>query len=193
MKKHRQWGLLLSLLLVVAVKVQAQQVAVKTNLLYDAALLTPNASVEASLGRKHSIELMGALNLFSYSNNKKLKHWLLQPEWRYWFCSRYNGWFLGVHAHGGQFNMGNYKLPFGLLPMVKKHRYEGWFAGGGVSVGYQWPITKRWGLEAELGAGYTYVDYRKYNCARCGVKQKDGARGIWGPTRAAISLVYILN
>lgn len=192
-QQFRRMGVLLVLALIGIAKGSSQQIAIKNNLFYDGVFLTPNASVEISTGKKHTLEIMGAVNPFTYSNNKKFKHWLLQPEYRYWFCSRFNGWFVGVHAHGGQFNVGNYKLPFGILHTVKDYRYEGWFVGGGASIGYQWVLSRHWGLEAEIGAGYAYLDYRKYPCATCGKKLKDSSKGYFGPTRAAISLVYVIK
>jgi hypothetical protein len=193
MKKNLRVTISLAILFLFVANGRAQQVAVKNNLFYDAAFLTPNASIEVALGKKHTMDIMGALNPFTYKDNKKFKLWMVQPEWRYWFCSRFNGWFLGLHAHGGQFNVGNYKLPFGVLPTIKNHRYEGWFAGGGLSIGYQWALSKHWGLETEIGGGYTYFDYKKFNCAHCGTKEKDSAKGFWGPTRAAVSLVYLIK
>lgn len=172
---------------------KAQEMALKTNVLADAALPAPNFSVEMSLGKKHTLDVMGVLNPFTYSDNKKMKVWAVQPEWRYWFCSSFNGWFVGVHAHAGQYNVGNYSLPFGLFPSTKEHRYEGWMVGGGVSVGYQWALSKHWGLELEAGAGYTYFDYDRFKCAKCGVKEKSDKKGFWGPTKAAVSLVYMIK
>jgi hypothetical protein len=56
------------------------------------------------------------------------------------------------------------KLPFGMYPGLKTHRYEGEFIGGGVSYGYQWVLSKHWNLEATLGAGYAYINYDRYQC-----------------------------
>uniref|UniRef100_A0AB33J7Y2 DUF3575 domain-containing protein n=1 Tax=Prevotella sp. GTC17259 TaxID=3236795 RepID=A0AB33J7Y2_9BACT len=100
---------------------------------------------------------------------------------------------MGAHAHTGQFNVGNYRLPFGLFPSTKGHRYEGWMVGGGVSFGYQWALSKQWGLEMELGGGYTYFDFNRFKCGTCGMKEKSDKKGFWGPTKAAVSLVYMIK
>ena len=97
-----------------------QNVAVKNNLLYDLTL-TPNLSVEVGLAPKFTMDLQTGLNLFTLGDNKKLKHYLIQPELRYWFCERFNGLFVGAHAHGGQFNVGGFKLPFGWIPDMENH------------------------------------------------------------------------
>ena len=48
-------------------------------------------------------------------------------------------------------------------------------------------------LEAEIGAGYAYVDYDKFACGKCGTLAKDGNSNYWGITRAGLSLVYVLK
>jgi len=85
-------------------KAQAQSVAVKTNLLYDATL-TPNLGVEMGLGKRTTAQLSYGLNPWKFSEGKSIRHWQLMGEGRYWLCSKFNGHFLGVHAMGGQFNM----------------------------------------------------------------------------------------
>ena len=55
--------------------VKAQDVAVKTNLLYDASA-TFNAGVEVALGQKWTIDLSGNYNPWTFSDNRKWKHWL---------------------------------------------------------------------------------------------------------------------
>ena len=97
------------------VKVHAQQVALKTNLLYDATA-TPNLGLEVGVGKKHSLQLFYGLHPWKFGHGddqKFLKHWVLNPEWRYWPCHRFNGSFFGIHAFGGQYNAAKVKMPFG--------------------------------------------------------------------------------
>lgn len=99
--------------LLFSLPVFSQRVAIKNNLVYDA-LLTPNLSLEFSLGEKWTLDTQVGMNFFFYENDptadgyktRKWSHWLVQPEIRYWACERFNGWFLGLHAHGGQMNVG---------------------------------------------------------------------------------------
>jgi len=165
----------------------AQIIGVKTNLLYDATT-TMNLGLEIALSPKVTIDLSGNYNPWEFSENKKLKHWMAQPEVRYWLCEKFNGHFFGIHAHGGEFNMGNIEL----LNM-EKYRYEGLFYGGGISYGYQWILSKRWSLEASLGFGYTYLDYDKFYCEKCGDKIGEETRHFIGPTKASVSLIYIIK
>ena len=181
-----------SLLLMFCFKTSAQDVALKTNVLYWATT-TPNMGIEAAVGKKHTLQLFYGLNPWKQSDGDQtsLRHWLLMPEYRYWFCQSFNGWFIGAHLMGGQFNMAGINFPFGLLSGLENHRYEGWYAGGGISVGYQWPLSKHWNVEASLGVGYDYIKYDKFRCGECGERIKSGHTNYFGPTKLALSLLYI--
>lgn len=171
--------------------ISAQKAAVKTNIIADA---TTTMSLAAEIGTapKNTLELYMHWNPWELSDGKLIKHLYLQPEYRFWFCEKFSGSFLGVHLHGGLFNLAGIKLPFGMYPGLKTHRYEGEFIGGGVSYGYQWVLSKHWNLEATLGAGYAYINYDRYQCGDCGKRlDKDKDKHYFGPTKAALSIVYV--
>ncbi len=189
--KDMRLRILASLFVVAFLCPQANaQVALKTNLLYWATT-TPNLGAEFSVSRRSTLQAFYGLNPWKSSSDKSIRHWVLQPEYRYWFCGVYDGWFIGVHAMGGQFNAGNIKLPLGILPGLEDHRYEGWYVGGGFTAGYQWMLSKHWNFEASIGVGYDYIQYDKFRCGECGEKIKSDHSHYVGPTKAALSLVYI--
>lgn len=74
----------------------AQRLAVKSNLLYDATT-TVNLALEAGFSARWSVDLSGNLNPWTFSGNRKVKHWLVQPEIRRWNCEAFNRGFWGVH------------------------------------------------------------------------------------------------
>lgn len=181
--------------LFVALGAKGQNVAVKTNLLYDATA-TINAGVEIGLAPRWTVDLSGNFNGWEISDGNKWKHWMVQPEARYWFCDRFSRHFLGVHAHGGQYNVGGMDLGFSMLgtdfSKLKDHRYQGWFAGGGIAYGYAWALGKHWNLEFEVGIGYSYTKYDLFECAGCGKKVgTDLDHHYIGLTKGAINLVYL--
>ena len=61
-----------------------QKIALKTNALYWATT-TPNIGVEASVGKKHTVQLFYGLNPWKQSggDQSSLRHWTLMPEYRY--------------------------------------------------------------------------------------------------------------
>ncbi|MDH6305656.1 hypothetical protein M2459_002588 [Parabacteroides sp. PF5-5] len=167
--------------------IKSQDVALKSNLLYDATT-TLNLGLEIGLAPKWTLELPVNYNPWEFSKNRKLKHWAIQPEARYWFCQRFMGHFMGLHAHVAGYNVGGLKM-FGL----NEHRYEGYLYGAGISYGYQWILNKRWSIEATVGVGYAYLDHAKYPCEKCAEKIGDFTKNYFGPTKAGISLIYIIK
>lgn len=171
----------------------AQKAAVKTNFAYWGAGASPNGALEFALGKKMTLEAGGGFNLWEFGDNKKAKHWLVQPELRYWFCDVFNGHFIGLHGHGAQFNVGGWDIPVGRLTAFKDHRYEGYLYGAGLSYGYQWVLSPRWNFELSLGGGFARINYEKYPCTTCGTKLGEGDYNYWGITKAAVSLIYMIK
>ena len=133
---------------------EAQDINVKTNVLADA-FLNVNAGVEIGLAPRWTLDVAGYYNGWTLSHDRKWKHWMVQPEARYWFCDRFVGHFVGLHALGGQYNIGGLKNSFSFLgtdfSKLSDRRYQGWMAGAGLAYGYSWMLGKRWNLEAEIG------------------------------------------
>lgn len=203
MRNRRIWAVLTFVMVMLSsTTCRAQELALKTNLLYDA-MTTPNIGVEIGLGRKTTGQVFYGYNPWTFSGEgpsaKKAKHWVVMPEVRWWSCSKMNGWFFGIHGMGGQFNAANVKLPstgvfFGgpdIIKSVRNDRVEGKFLGGGVTVGYQWILSRHFNLEAELGAGYDHVWYDRYPCAECGTKIDEGSTNYAGLTKAGLTLMYV--
>ncbi len=172
----------------------AQKIDLKTNLLYGAATLTPNLGAEVGLGDKSTLSLEVGYNPWnlngSETNNKKLVHLLIEPEYRYWLKNRFNGHFFGVHALFAEYNVGGYDIP---LLFEKEYRYEGSAYGGGLSYGYLWKMNPHWGMEFNVGLGVAYLDYKQYDCPKCGSLVGNKTETYFGPTKAGISLIYFIK
>lgn len=169
--------------------------AVKTNLLYGAATLTPNLAFEFGAGRRSTIELSGSWNQWNRrgdkESNRKLNHYIIRPEYRYWFCERFTGHFVGGDLFFGQYNIGQHDIP--LLGFRKEHRYEGYGWGGGLVYGYHLPLGRRWGLEFHVGAGVARLKYDEYDCTVCVREYETKTKTYFGPTRAGVSLVFMIK
>lgn len=181
---------LLSFLLpLFSVNAHSQQVGTKANMLWWATT-TPNLGVEVTIGNKLTISADGNYNAWTFfSDGMSLRHWLVQPEVRYWTCKSFEGHFVGLHGHYGKYNVG--QIPF--LPELDKYTYRGELYGGGVSYGYHFAIGRRWGLELTAGVGYTYLEYNKYVCSECAELMGRYKRHFFGPTRLGVSFIYIIH
>ena len=173
---------------------KAQEVALKTNIIPDA-LASPNLGVEVGLAPKWTLDITGEVNMWEI-NKHKWKHWLAQPEARYWFCERFAGHFLGIHLLGGQYNFGNIHNNINFLgsdfSQLTEHRFQGWAAGGGIAYGFACVLDRHWNLEFELGIGYLYTRFDRYSCVECGkLEEPDLHHNYYGPTKIAINLEYV--
>jgi len=184
---------IISLLLLVifgSLTSHAQHIALNNNLLFDV-MGSFSAGVEMTCSGSNTIEVYGSIRPWKRGEDEVHKHWTVQAQYRLWPCQVMNGFFWGPYVHGGQFNIGNKELMFGLLKGLKPNRYEGWLLGGGVGVGYEYALAKHWNVGAEIGAGYTYINYKKYACEVCGNLKDDGAYHYIGISRLGLSIIYV--
>ena len=190
--KRNTFILFLLLLLFRLADLHSQTLAVKSDLL-TGALSSPNLSVEDKLSDRFTLEAGFHYNPFPAGGDKRWKHWFVQPELRYWMCQPFGGHFFGAHLMYGVYNAGDMKLPLGLFKGVRSSRYEGDFLGLGVSYGYHFILSPRWSIETSLGVGFLHIGYERYRCLHCGEQTGGGYKNFIAPTRAAVSLVYLIN
>ncbi|NDV59500.1 DUF3575 domain-containing protein [Bacteroides sp. 519] len=162
--------------------------ALKNNGLVDLTL-SPNLGFEFRVARRYTVDIWGSYNPWTFPDNKKFKHVFVQPEVRYWLCESFIGHFFGFHPTYSYFNIGG----TGPTRALKDKRYEGQLYGAGFSWGYQLYLSPRWNLEFNLGVGYLYIDYDRYQAPVCGLFEKSKDRHYLGITRAGISFVYIIK
>ena len=162
--------------------------AAKTNLLYWATS-TPNIGMEIALGKKWSLDATFGINPWNFKDNGSLQHWMVSPELRYWFCKPFERHFLGLHAMYGNYNVGNISF----ISAFETHIYEGTLYGGGLTYGYHFPLKGRWGLELNIGLGFLRLQHDKYKCKDCNEKLGRFKENYLGPTKAGISLIYVIN
>lgn len=158
---------------------------VKTNLLYDAALL-PNIRLECFINDRWSVSLEGDVAWWSNeSSNKCYQLALVSPEVRRLLIPRgpWHGMYIGAFVGAGL-----YDLESG------SKGYQGSGAMAGVSVGYKWPLGKHLWMEAAVGAGYLYTRYKQY-------RPQDGhyiyeltrSTNYIGPLKLELSLAWRFN
>ena len=101
---------------------RSQRVAVSVNALpaIDGAF---EAGVSYAIRNKSTVELTGSLRPWKREEKYVNRYWLIQPEYKYWTCQKFNGFFWGAYLNGAQFNIGGKKLPFGIFAVLKKYRY----------------------------------------------------------------------
>lgn len=199
----RYFLLTISLLLLCGISSNAQRFAVKTNALYWASA-TPNLGVEVAMGERWTFEVEGGYNPWTFNNEKNMKarHWLVSPEFRYWFCNSFQGHFIGINGNCTQFNIGAVPVPVqkAFISLndsteldLEKSRVEGWAVGAGLTYGYAFPIARRWNMEFTAGFGYWYSVYNQYESRKCGLFQETVQKHALGLTSLGISFIYMIK
>lgn len=158
------------------------RLALKTNLLYDAALL-PNIEVELRFNNHWSMALEGGVAWWGkYSNDHSYRLAMVSPEAKYWIRPRaaWHGFYAGVFAGAGLYD---------LEKPTRGYRGEG--VMGGLSVGYMWPVSRCLSLEAAIGGGYLFTRYKEYiPLSTHHVYQRTKDLNYFGPLKVKFSLVW---
>lgn len=160
-------------------------IAVKTNLLGDAALCA-NLGVEIGLWRHWSLDVPVWYSPYDITDGWRIRLLATQPEVRYWLKDAGEGHYFGVHATVAGFN-----VSFGGDYRYQDPNHAAF--GTGIGYGYAFHLDKsrRWSMEAQIGAGYIGYEYIKYhNTGRNGAEVSRGKGTYWGVTRAGFAVAY---
>lgn len=174
--------------------------ALKTNLLFDAATLV-NLELEVPIGKRWSIAAEVILPWWLQPDKQRCIQMLSgNIEGKYWFGNReydnkgrdrnpLTGWFAGLYAGGGYYDI-----------EWNARGYQGeFFIAAGISGGYSHSIGRNLRMEYSLGVGYMQTNYRYYEAEKGSdnewhlIRQRDGRFTWMGPTRAKVSLVWMIN
>ena len=163
--------------------------AVKTNLLYDVALV-PNVGLEFYLGQGWSIS--GNWMYAWWKNDTRHRYWRIyggELDIRKYFGRKaaekpLQGHHLGVYAQGLTFD-----FETGGKGYLSNFSY-----GFGLEYGYSLPVAKRLNIDFGLCIGYGGGKYKVYEPEDdCYVYKETKQRHWFGPTRAEISLIWLLG
>lgn len=149
------------------------------------AFVVPNIGLERKFAGNWSIDIPIYYMPATVARTYRFRVLALQPSLRYWLGKDWHGHFFGIHLTGGQFNVST----------KKDYRYQDhsgmW--GAGLDYGYAFSLSKRWGLELNVGAGMIYTKYNTYYNVPNGAFRSRQAETYWGVTRCGLSLLYELN
>lgn len=166
MKARKILGIGLALMLSLGSAQAQSHWAVKTNVLHDATG-SVNLALEYAFAPQWSVELSGGLNMWPLGRDLSIRHATLQPELRFWFCERFDGWFVSANLLGGYSPLTGHFWDFSQynsrFPNLKAFNLrDALMLGVGGSVGYDFILGRHWNLELELGVGYMYTRGDEY-------------------------------
>lgn len=177
--------------------------ALKTNLLYDAATAV-NFAVEVPVNEKFSIQYEHVCPWWTAGpngNRYSMQVLSMGGEARWWFAPKTRpatgkrvqrdalmGHFVGLYADGGKFD-----LQWGSKSGLGQSRFK----GVGISYGYSLPVCKRLNMEFSVSLGYAMIDYQGYAplpdwSLLIRDNDKNGRMHYFGPTKVKVSLAVPL-
>lgn len=173
--------------LLVGFKGYSQSIALRSNALFYISGTT-NLGVEYALSNKSSIDLNYYHKYWGYESIGRFRYYLIQSEIKKWECRKFVGRYWGIHTLFSEYNIGGIDA-FNL----KDYRYQGKAYGLGVSFGYGFIVSSRLNIDVGIGFGYTKYVYEKFNCEHCGDLIKEEVLDCIAPTKAGVSLVYLIK
>ena len=135
---------------------------IKTNIT-ELATSTLNIGIEQWLSDRWTLSLPISYNPWTFSDNRKIKHLAVQPEFRKWFGETFRGSFInvqsfiGIQTHYLFYNTGGVNIPFGMFPDPKETRYQGDGVGGVLTYGNPFGLGCRWRGEIGTTLVFTYI------------------------------------
>lgn len=155
--------------------------AVKANLIFNLATVT-NLGIELQIAPRITTDIPILFSPFKIKTSYQLRVLAFQPELRYWLRNAFTGSFLGLHANVGWFN----------IALDNKTRYQNQETtyGGGISYGYSFLFSPRWGMEFNIGGGYMHIRYDTYYNIPEGARNNTYTLNYWGITRLGVNLRY---
>ena len=163
---------------------------IKTNALA-LAMGVSNIAVEVDITKHLSFTLPIYYSAWNYfTSDLKFRTFAVQPEVRYWFSKKNDGWFTGAH-----YGFAYYNVAWGGKWRIQDHRRETPTMGSGVSVGYRKPLgaSKRWKLEFSVGGGVYDLHYDKFSNEPNGELVKSERKTFFGVDNAAVTLAYTFD
>ena len=162
----------------------------KTNLLYNI-LAIPNIGVEFYLGSNFSVA--ANWHYAWWKNDKKHNYWRTYGgdlALRYWWGKRAHEKPLTGHHIGLYGQMITYDFELGGRGVLA----DRWSWAAGLEYGCSLPVAKRLNLDFTIGMGYHWGEFKEYlPIDGHYVWQATKNRNYWGPTKAEISLVWLIG
>ncbi len=163
-----------------------------TNMLYDV-LLTPNIGAGISIGDR--VTLLVDWMYARWNNHDRRLYWRIyggDVEVRCRIGTRVKGSPLGGHHVGVYGSMACYDFQGGRSHIGVLSDF--WNYAAGVSYTYSLPVSTHFNIDFNLGVGYLWVRYKKHiPIDDCDVWLSTHKMGWFGPTRAGVTLVWLIG
>ncbi len=142
--------------------------------------LTPDLGIEFRTSKHLGILINGSYTSWGWKQKeKRYSLWEVAPELRVYLGHNANAYL------GAQFKVGSFDYKF------SEPGKQGDIIGGGITGGYQLPLSRSWMLDFSLGLGYLNADYETYTVENnCRERKEKKKKDYFGPISVGVSLVW---
>ncbi len=160
---------------------------------------SPNLGIEYALTRQITINAEALWMPYMFKKHEEVfkvlqgtieARYYVNPR-NYYTNDSWDGFYIGPYAMYGNFNIGLLKKN----DTSKSYRRQGWGMSGGITTGYKFAFSNRWGLDLNIGLGYAHLQYDKYNLGGEYVNfplERKKTKNWIGPTKFGVNLTYNL-
>ncbi len=115
---------------------------------------------------------------------------MTQPELRIWVSKNNDGFFIGPH-----FGIASYNVAIGGDYRIQDHDGTSPGLGGGLSLGYRFPLSRdrHWKMEIAVGAGAYYLHNDYFRNRHNGLLVNTEKKMYYGPDMVSVSFMYMFN
>lgn len=159
----------------------ANPFSIKTNIL-PWLTVTPNLGVEFAFENRWSTDLNIMFSPWKISEKYSLKTIAILPEIRYWFKNNNGGSHINIHFTAAWYNLrfNRFRYQDNEIPLL----------GAGIGYGYKLNLSRRFGMEFTIGAGFATLRYDRFHNVDNGSLIDTRKTTYWGIDRLGITLVY---
>lgn len=178
--------LVVILMIAARTSVNAQRIALATNLIEDVVILTPNIGVDLVLSDRQSISFDTSIAPYKISDTFYNKCMTFRAGYKYWFSQAFYAHYIGVDAIASSSDV-----------LIRNTTFRDEYIGLGLGYGYSFIISKRLNLVPHVGVGLaygkSYDGYDHMGDSGIGV-QAQATTGIKPViTRLGVTIQYVLR
>lgn len=146
-------------------------------------LVVPNIGAEVGLSEHTTFVAEGYYAPLWDTKGFRMKGWMVTPEFRYYFCEKFNKHYIGVHGNYGDLDR---------LQITSRYNIrEGQAYGAGLTYGHQWIYNHNWSFDLFCGLGWWQTKVDIYcKCEPDFMINKGVTENKFGLTRLGASFAY---
>ncbi len=169
---------------------ESNKYAIKLNVLAVTGVISPSFEIKLTNNFSFQLQFLGVYQPQGFiGTNKPLSLFELFIEPRYYPMETFRGFFVGLNAGIGYFDMARQIIPNYWMEDFDNVYHKGWNVIGGLSLGWTFNLGTNLALEPFITTGYTFTQYDNYVYDKLTTPDHTGSRFVYA-YNGGINVVY---